>query len=168
MNTGMQTSLKVPHLTVKTTAGTPATSTRRGRGVLYWTIITIFIMNSVTCYCVPLQVGVNIVHGVVAIWRRYPNYWPVIRGTHRSILDSPHKASVIRGLNIFFVVILILFNKDPMICYTMALMWRHCDVAAVSRKPCTVWFCCNVEIWQLTSNFIRYFILGIIAYLWWD
>ena len=28
------------------------------------------------------------------IWNQFLNYWPVLRGTHRSLLDSPHKGQL--------------------------------------------------------------------------
>ena len=37
--------------------------------------------------------------------KRFPYYWPCVRGiAHRSLEDSPHKGTVWRSLNVFFVV----------------------------------------------------------------
>ena len=35
--------------------------------------------------------AVHWVHDVVIKWKRFPRYWPFVRGFHRSPVDSPHK-----------------------------------------------------------------------------
>ena len=30
-------------------------------------------------------------HDDVIKWKHFPRYWPFVRGTHRSLLNSPHK-----------------------------------------------------------------------------
>ena len=51
-------------------------------------------------------------HHDVIIWLRFPHYWPLLRGIHRSPMDSPHKGPIIWTFNVsFFTSKCINFNK---------------------------------------------------------
>ena len=41
-------------------------------------------------------------HNDVIKWKHFPHYWPFVRGTHRSPVNSPHKGQW-RGALIFFI-----------------------------------------------------------------
>ena len=36
-------------------------------------------------------------HDEVMTWECFPHYWPFVRGIHQSLVDCPHKGSVIKG-----------------------------------------------------------------------
>ena len=45
-------------------------------------------------------------------WKHFPYYWPFVRGTHQSLVDSPHKGPVMQSFDVSFVVSQIkLLNK---------------------------------------------------------
>ena len=37
-----------------------------------------------------------IIHDDVRTWKRFPHYWPFVRGCHRQLDDSPHKGPIMR------------------------------------------------------------------------
>ena len=53
-------------------------------------------------YCLILILE-NAFHDDVIKWKHYPRYWPVVRGIHRSQVNSPHKGQW-RGALIFTLI----------------------------------------------------------------
>ena len=49
------------------------------------------------------QLSVHTTHDDVIEWKHYPRYWPVVRGIHRSPVDSPHKGQWRRALMISLI-----------------------------------------------------------------
>ena len=58
----------------------------------------------------------------VVTWKRFPHYWPFVRGFHQSSVDSPTKNLD----DSFNVSIDKLFNKQSS-CRWFETPWRHCN-----------------------------------------
>ena len=43
------------------------------------------------------------VHHDVIKWKHYPRYWPIVRGIHRSAVNSPHKCQRREALMLFLI-----------------------------------------------------------------
>ena len=63
------------------------------------------------------------------------HHWTLVKGIHQLPVDSPHKGSVIRSFDIFFVVSLNSpLNKLLSQKCSQTLTWRHCNVMATRRR----------------------------------
>ena len=60
------------------------------------------INNMAACRCLPLY-PIIYNHDDVIKWDHFPCYWPFVRGTHRSQVDSPHKGQW-RGALMFSLI----------------------------------------------------------------
>ena len=86
-------------------------------------------------FCLGLNVlKVYVNHGVMT-WKHFPQYWPFVRGIHRSPVDSLHKGSVIRWFVIFVVDMNKLLKKQTS-CRRFETSWRSCDVTVI-QSWCT-------------------------------
>ena len=52
---------------------------------------------------VPLDIVAAICHEDVIKWKKFPRYWPFVRGIHRSPVNSPHKGQW-RGAFMFSLI----------------------------------------------------------------
>ena len=58
------------------------------------------------CYNNPSSVfGRHRLHDDVMTWERLHHYWSILRGIHRSSVDSPHNEPVMQGFDDFIVVL---------------------------------------------------------------
>ena len=66
-------------------------------GGLYCTVLCTYIRLPLVGYSVQCYNGTWLhrsVHGDVMAWKRFPHYWPFVRGIHWSPMDSPHTGPV--------------------------------------------------------------------------
>ena len=57
-----------------------------GRLAIQWGASPVDLIQPITWRCF---MGVK--HNDVIKWKHFPRYWPFVRGTHRSLVNSPHK-----------------------------------------------------------------------------
>ena len=63
-------------------------------------------------------------HDGVVVWKCLSHYWPFVREIHRGPMDSPHKAPVMRSLDVFY-------NVPRRSCYVTVMSNRtipHSDI----------------------------------------
>ena len=72
----------------------------------YWATVTIYL------------------HDDVMKWKHFPRYWPIVRGIHRSPVNSPHKDQW-RGA-LMFCLICAWINRDVWFETPLRSLWRHC------------------------------------------
>ena len=103
----------------------------------------------------------------VMTWKRFPHYWPFVRGIQKLSLDSPHNGSdwspVMKNFDVSFVVILgQLLNKQSS-CQWFEMTEHSCDITVMMlsiRKSRHIWlFGLQTDNLWLFSN---WFIV-----LWW-
>ena len=85
-------------------------------------------------------------HDDVIKWEHFPRYWPIVRGIHRSPVNSPHKGQWCGAL--MFPLIARQWFETP-----LCSLWRHCNVLS---SPCIPWldenqrcFACTLSIYVL-------------------
>ena len=66
------------------------------------------VANELMCMCSIIQNGrwdlaIHDGHDDVMKWKRFPRYWPFVRGIHRSPVNSPHKGQW-RGALMFSLI----------------------------------------------------------------
>ena len=78
--------------------------------------------------------GHNVYHDDVIKWKHFPRYWPFVRGTHRSPVNSPIKGQW-RGALMFTLICTWTLNKrlskqSWVWWFEMPSrpLWRHCNV----------------------------------------
>ena len=70
-------------------------------------------------------------HDDVIKWKHFPRYWPLVRGIHRSPVNSPHKGQWRRAL--MFSLICVWINAWICIYWgwwletSLCSLWRHCN-----------------------------------------
>ena len=78
-------------------------------------------------------------HDDVMKWNYFSRYWPFVRGTHRSPVDSPHKAPVTRTFDVSFDIRLnVRLNRHWSRLWfetPWSSLWRHCN----DHCPFTSW-----------------------------
>ena len=93
-------------------------------------------------------------------WRRFPRYWPFVRGIYRStVVDYPHKEASNMGLWCLPEHDLELTIKWPVIWDAMTLMWCYCNMCATTLELKNPWELnlmsrnlAESEIWKFTKN----------------
>ena len=85
-------------------------------------------------------------HDDVMTWRRFPRYWPCVRGIYRStVVDSPHKKLVIRGFDaaLMFAWTWSWANNQVAVDLRRRYAARNCPFVAIFRSfldvVCTHW-----------------------------
>ena len=78
-----------------------------------------------------IHAGIKVNHDDVIKWRRFPRYWSVVQGIHRSPVNSPHKGEW-RGALIFSCL-----NKQ---------LIKHSRRWWFETPPCPLWRHCNVML----------------------
>ena len=85
--------------------------------------------------------AVNYIQDDVIKWKHFPRYWPLVRGIHRSPVNSPHKGQW-RGALIFSLICVWIngwVNNGE--AGDFRRYRAHYDVTIISKKPvCSVWF----------------------------
>ena len=71
-------------------------------------------------------------HDAVIKWKHSPRYWPFVRGSHQSLLNSPSQRPVLRIFDVFFDLRLNKrLNKQSTRRWfetPLFSLWRHCNV----------------------------------------
>ena len=85
---------------------------------------------------------INDFHDDVVIWKCFPRYWPFVRGSHRSQVDSRYIEAVARYFDVFLDVSV---TVEPtvevlVICYVMTLMWRNSNTVAEISSLMVLYF----------------------------
>ena len=79
--------------------------------------------------------AVDVRHGPRPWWRHqietFPRYWPVVRGIHRSPVNSPSQRPVTRNFDVFFDLGLNKTMSKQVWCWWFQKpsrsLWRHCN-----------------------------------------
>ena len=79
-------------------------------------------------------------HEAMMTWKRFQHYWPFVRGTNLSSVDSPHKRPVL----------IFLCNPGHIVEWTSSCLWlptpwRTCDITLIY-----CWFL--VALWSVASQ----------------
>ena len=90
-------------------------------------------------------------HDDILKWKSYPCYWPLVRGIHRSPMNSPHKGEW-HGALIFSLIWTNGWanNRDAGQGYETPSrsLWRHCNVM-INRERCiSLWGTWCIHVYQ--------------------
>ena len=77
-------------------------------------------------------------------WKRFPHYWPFVKGNRRSSVHSLQKWSVMRScdpgavmFNLIWLWITVWQTIELLVIWdAITLTWRHCDETSVNRSKC--------------------------------
>ena len=84
------------------------------------------------------------VHDDVTKWKRFPRYWRIVWGIHRSPVKSPHKGQI-HGALIFALIRLSKKSRRRWFETPSRSLWRHCNafhamaLTCVSENPSVQW-----------------------------
>ena len=98
-------------------------------------------------------------HDDVIKWKRFPRYWPFVRGIHRSPVNSLHKGQW-RGALIFFYLRLnkrlSKHSRGWWFGTPFRSFWRHCNVGITRHQwlNITVWFILFPNTFAKTSVYV--------------
>ena len=99
---------------------------------------------------------INDFHDDVVIWKCLPRYWPFVRGSHWSQVDSRYKEAVARYFDVFVDVSV---TVEPavevlMICYVMTLMWRNSNTVAEISSLMVLYFLHSTSVLSFYTDVI--------------
>ena len=92
---------------------------------------------------IPGPAGVLALHDDVIKWKHFPRYWPLVRGIHRSPVNSPHKGQW-RGALMFSLTCALnkRLSKQSWGWWfetPTRSLWRHCNVAVPDHQQTQCW-----------------------------
>ena len=70
-------------------------------------------------------------HDDVMVRKRFPSYWPFVRGIHRSPVNSPHNWSVTQSSDVLFAVSPDKLQNKQSSCQWFETPWRSCDITVL-------------------------------------
>ena len=66
------------------------------------------------------------------------NYWPFVRGIHRSLVDSPHKGPVMQNIEVFFIITINKLLNIQLSCWWFETPYNlcncHCNATSQSKS----------------------------------
>ena len=102
------------------------------KSVGHWRHST-FQMINVWSVCIMKWTAVwtGVLHDDVLTWKCFLHYWPFVRWTPQSLVDSPHKWPIMRSFNVFFDIKM----KSQLIFY----IYMPMCLWVASQTPCKTW-----------------------------
>ena len=101
-----------------------------------------------------LNTGVNQgYHEDVVSWKRFPHYWPFVRGIHRWPVNSPRKGPVMRIVDAYFVVIVENFWTNHRVVGNTMKNNMSLDIHVQTNASLTCWLTgllhqCPPKVWD--------------------
>ena len=110
-------------------------------------ITTMMIIINTSLHSLRIRVlriqAVVSMHDDVIKWERFPQYWPFVRGIHRSPMDSPHKGPVTWALK--FSASFDIFND-----ISLNKWWNKQSSRRWFDAPgCSLWRHCSDKTWRV-------------------
>ena len=68
-------------------------------------------------------------HGDAREWKTFSHYWPFVRGSHQSLVDSHHKGSVMQRYFLIYIPEQTVEQTAELLVIwaVMMLLWHHCN-----------------------------------------
>ena len=92
------------------------------------------------------------------------NYWPYVRGIHRSSVDSPHRGSEMQHFDAFFVVIMVRPLNQQSNCRWFETMWRYCTGSGCFEN--FGWTVSDKTFFKMATSFFQCWNGDTYLYLW--
>ena len=71
------------------------------------------------------------VHDDASKWNNFPRYWPSVRGTHRSPVNSPHKGPMTPSFEVCFMLGRTKYWANTRLANDLRSHAAHCDVTVM-------------------------------------